>query len=114
MFLLDPLARPSTYWMKFWVDMTRWIKRRSPTGAFDFFSYSELIYWFVFVSRPVQARGKKSANSKQHIVINPFRWKWIPFILMGVGIGLPLGVVEKEDRLRNELDMPADHKTHTY
>lgn len=50
MFLLDPLTRPSTYWMQFWVDMTRWLKARAPTGAFDFFTYSELIWWFFFVS----------------------------------------------------------------
>lgn len=50
MFLLDPLTRPSTYWMQFWVDMTRWFKARAPTGAFDFFTYSELLWWFFFVS----------------------------------------------------------------
>lgn len=52
MFLLDPLTRPSEYWMKRWIDMTCWLKARSPTGAFDFFTYSELIFWFVFVSAP--------------------------------------------------------------
>jgi len=51
MFLIDPLTRPSTYWMEFWIDMTKWLKARSPTGAFDFFTYSELLWWFFFVSR---------------------------------------------------------------
>ncbi|KAF3918152.1 hypothetical protein ABW20_dc0100849 [Dactylellina cionopaga] len=50
MFLLDPLTRPSEYWMKVWIKMTRWLKNKSPTGAFDFFTYSELMWWFVFVS----------------------------------------------------------------
>ena len=50
MFLLDPLTRPSTYWMQRWIDMTCWFKARSPVGAFDFFTYSELIFWFTFVS----------------------------------------------------------------
>ena len=56
-----------------------WIKERSPSGAFDFFTYAELICksslilnkliehltdrnvtdWFVFC-----------------VAINPFRWKW--------------------------------------
>ncbi|TKA29199.1 hypothetical protein B0A50_03709 [Salinomyces thailandicus] len=58
MFLVDPLARPNERLMKTWIDFTRWVKRRAPTGAFEFFTYAELIYWFVFV-----------------IVVNPFRWK---------------------------------------
>lgn len=80
MFLVDPLARPREAWMKRWIDMTRWIKSKAPGGgssisshpfrkegsielilvaplAFDFFTYSELIYWFVFC-----------------VAINPFRW----------------------------------------
>jgi hypothetical protein len=83
MYLVDPLARPRTRWMKRWVDMTRWIKSRAPGGAFEFFTYSELIYWFCFT-----------------IVVNPFRWKWAAFVLFGVGKELPLRVVEKEDRAR--------------
>jgi hypothetical protein len=53
-------------------------------GAFDFFTYSELIYWFAFT-----------------LVINPFRWKWALFVLFGIGKALPMKVVEHEDRLRN-------------
>ena len=41
------------------------------------------MYWFVFT-----------------IAINPFRWKWAPFVLMGIGAGLPRSIVETEDRLR--------------
>lgn len=62
MFLLDPLTRPSTYWMEFWVDMTRWLKARAPTGAFDFFTYSELLWWFFFVSQPESSTQKTLAN----------------------------------------------------
>ncbi|PSN64725.1 FAD/NAD(P)-binding domain-containing protein [Corynespora cassiicola Philippines] len=84
MYLVDPLARPRTWWMKRWIDMTRFIKARAPGGAFDFFTYSELIYWFLFT-----------------IAINPFRWKWAAFVLFGIGKGLPLSVVEGEDKFRN-------------
>ncbi|MCJ1390258.1 hypothetical protein MMC18_003116 [Xylographa bjoerkii] len=85
-FLVDPLARPQEYWMKKWIDMTRFLKSRSPVGAFDFFTYSELIYWFVFC-----------------VAINPFRWKWALFVFFGIGSALPLSVVKQEDRLRNGL-----------
>ncbi len=88
MFLVDPLARPSEYWMKKWIDMTQFMKRRAPTGAFDFFTYSELMYWFVFV-----------------VAINPFRWKWALFVLSGVGSVLPIEVVKREDAVRNGLGM---------
>ncbi|KAK5167813.1 uncharacterized protein LTR77_007512 [Saxophila tyrrhenica] len=83
MFLVDPLARPNERLMKLWIDFTRWIKRRAPGGAFEFFTYAELLYWFVFV-----------------IVINPFRWKWAAFVLFGIGVDLPKAVVMREDRLR--------------
>lgn len=72
--------------MKRWVDMTRALKRFAPTAAFDFFTYTELLYWFVFC-----------------IAINPFRWKWAAFVFFGIGPQLPFKVVEEEDRLRNEL-----------
>jgi hypothetical protein len=84
MFLVDPLARPHERWMKIWIDMTRWIKRRAPAGAFEFFTYSELIYWFLFI-----------------VLINPFRWKWALFVFFGIGSALPMGVVKREDQLRN-------------
>ena len=84
MFLVDPLARPTPRLMRAWIDMTRWVKARAPTGAFEFFTYAELIYWFVFV-----------------IVINPFRWKWALFVLCGIGVALPKRVVEEEDRVRD-------------
>ena len=85
-FLVDPLARPQEYWAKKWIDMTRFLKSRSPIGAFDFFTYSELIYWFVFC-----------------VAINPFRWKWAPFVLFGIGTTLPMEIVKGEDQLRNGL-----------
>lgn len=88
MFLVDPLARPHEYGMKRWIDMTSYLKSRAPTGAFDFFTYSELIYWFVFV-----------------VAINPFRWKWAPFVFFGIGSALPRNVVRGEDQIRNGLGM---------
>jgi hypothetical protein len=83
MYLVDPLARPRPWWMQRWIDMTRLIKARAPGGAFDFFTYSELMYWFLFT-----------------IAINPFRWKWAAFVLFGVGAGLPMSVVRQEDKAR--------------
>ena len=84
MFLIDPLARPREYWMKKWIDGVRFFKERSPVGAFDFFTYSELTYWFVFC-----------------ILVNPFRWKWAVFVLFGIGDILPQAIVRKEDQLRD-------------
>jgi hypothetical protein len=88
MYLVDPLARPRTWWMKRWIDMTRFLKARAPGGAFDFFTYSELLWWFVFT-----------------LAFNPFRWKWVPFVPFGIGKDLPLKVVEREDRARNSVGM---------
>jgi len=84
MFLTDPLTRPRPYWMETWIDMTRFVKRFAPTGAFDFFTYLELVWWFTFC-----------------IAINPFRWKWAIFVFFGVGMGLPKRVVEVEGEVRN-------------
>jgi len=86
MFLVDPLTTPRTWWMKRWVDFTSTIKALAPTKAFDFFTYSELIYWFCFVT-----------------LINPFRWKWALFVLFGLCQTLPATIVEQEDRVRNGL-----------
>lgn len=86
MFLVDPLTTPKTYWMKKWIDMTSTLKSLAPTRAFDFFTYSELIYWFCFV-----------------VLINPFRWKWAAFVFFGIGSHLPAKIVEEEDRVRNGL-----------
>ncbi len=70
--------------MKRWVDMTSLLKRYGPTRAFDFFTYTELMYWFVFC-----------------VAINPFRWKWAMFVFFGLGKELPFKVVEEENRLRS-------------
>ncbi|KUJ17002.1 FAD/NAD(P)-binding domain-containing protein [Mollisia scopiformis] len=86
MFLSDPLTRPRPFWMERWIDMTRFVKNFAPTGAFDFFTYLELVWWFTFC-----------------IAINPFRWKWAFFVFFGLGHGLPRKVVDAEDRIRNGL-----------
>ena len=83
-FLVDPLARPNPSWAKRWIDFTSFVKRKSPKGAFDFFTYSELIYWFCFC-----------------VAINPFRWKWAPFVFFGAMSWLPRSIVREEDRLRH-------------
>ncbi|KAF7560438.1 hypothetical protein G7046_g3724 [Stylonectria norvegica] len=84
MFLVDPLTRPSPFWMQRWIDMTKVLKMNSPTGAFDFFTYLELVWWFFFC-----------------VVINPFRWKWAVFVFFGVGVALPKAVVRQEQRFTN-------------
>ncbi|PHH71348.1 hypothetical protein CDD82_6554 [Ophiocordyceps australis] len=81
MMLLDPLTRPSPYWMKRWIDTTRLMKRNAPTGAFDFFTYLELVFWLVTC-----------------VVVNPFRWKWAVFVFLGVGAGGPGAVVRREEK----------------
>jgi len=86
MFLSDPLTRPRPFWMERWIDMTRFLKRFAPTGAFDFFTYLELIWWFTFC-----------------IAVNPFRWKWALFVFFGIGSALPRKVVDAEDKLRHDL-----------
>ena len=91
MFLSDPLTRPQRFWMERWIDMTRVLKRFAPTGAFDFFTYLELIWWFTFC-----------------IAINPFRWKWAFFVFFGVGQTLPRRVVDAEDHLRNGLGLTME------
>ncbi|RSM13079.1 hypothetical protein CEP52_002025 [Fusarium oligoseptatum] len=73
MFLMDPFARPSPFWMKRWIDMTKALKISSPTGAFDFFTYLELVWW----------------------------WKWAIFVFTGIGFGLPQAVVDREERFTN-------------
>ena len=87
MFLVDPLTTPHKYWMQRWIDLTTFLKRFAPTEAFDFFTYSELVYWFIFV-----------------VLINPFRWKWAFFVLFGLGGDVPMRIVEEEDRLREGLE----------
>ncbi|KAG6003501.1 hypothetical protein E4U21_001992 [Claviceps maximensis] len=87
MFLVDPLTRPSPFWMKRWIDMTKLLKRTSPTGAFDFFTYLELVWWFAFC-----------------VSFNPFRWRWALFVFFGVGIDLPKAFVEKERKLLNGVE----------
>lgn len=79
MFLVDPLARPSPFWMKRWIGMTKILKMFSPIGAFDFFTYLELMWWFTFC-----------------VAINPFRWKWAFFVFFGVGVDLPKAFVKRE------------------
>ncbi|KAJ5884656.1 hypothetical protein N7495_009166 [Penicillium taxi] len=86
MFITDPLACPTEERMKTWIDFTRLMKKMAPTKAFEFFTYSELIYWYIFV-----------------IAVNPFRWKWALFVIFGIGRSLPLMVVEQENSFRSEL-----------
>lgn len=66
MFLRDERTMPTPKEMKRWVDFTRWLKRRAPGNAFDFFTYSEMMLWFV-----------------ECIAWNPARWYWVVFVFLG-------------------------------
>ncbi|KAH6658891.1 monooxygenase [Truncatella angustata] len=88
MFLVDPLTRPRTFWMERWIDMTKILKMAAPTGAFDFFTYLELLWWFAFC-----------------VIINPFRWKWAFFVFFGVGIALPKKIIQSEGPIRNGIGL---------
>ncbi|KAK4099207.1 FAD/NAD(P)-binding domain-containing protein [Parathielavia hyrcaniae] len=94
MFLVDPLTRPSPFWMKRWIDMTRVLKMASPVGPFDFFTYLELVWWFAFC-----------------VAFNPFRWKWALFVFFGLGFMLPGHVVAIEDKIRNGLGVRAERSS---
>ncbi|KAJ3496210.1 hypothetical protein NLG97_g2822 [Lecanicillium saksenae] len=82
MFITDPLSRPSPFFMRSWINLTKFLKSYSPTPAFDFFTYLELIWWFVFC-----------------VSVNPFRWKWALFVLFGVGFNLPSNFAELEKQV---------------
>jgi len=92
MFLTDPLTRPSPYWMQRWIDMTKLLKWFSPTPAFDFFTYVELIWWFVFC-----------------VSFNPFRWKWALFVFFGIGFALPNDIVTREGKLLGRKEDNGDN-----
>ncbi|KAJ9262879.1 hypothetical protein DTO021C3_2993 [Paecilomyces variotii] len=83
MFLVDPKTRPSTPWMRIWVDWTRMCKRAAPGGALEFFTYSELIWWIIF-----------------NIFSNPWRWRWVFFVLWGWG-SIPANNAGRENLIIN-------------
>lgn len=68
MFLLEVQTKPSSKQMKRWIDITRWIKHRAPSAAFDFFTYSEMMLWMV-----------------ECVASKPSRWKWLSFVFLGWG-----------------------------
>jgi hypothetical protein len=111
MFLLDPLTRPSPFWMRKWIDsklsthLCAFFRRQgfadqsSPSLQSDapaqegfahtsirLFHYLELLWWFFFC-----------------IAINPTRWKWALFVMAGIGMGLPEETTEAEDVVREQL-----------
>lgn len=72
MFLADPRTKPSPARMRVWVDWTRAWKTAAPGGPLGFFTYSELVWWFIF-----------------SLAISPRCWTWAPFVLFGFGSALP-------------------------
>ncbi|RHZ61563.1 hypothetical protein CDV55_103547 [Aspergillus turcosus] len=79
MFIANPSTRPSPAWMRAWVDWTRSWKQGAPGGALEFFTYSELVWWIVL-----------------SLASNPFRWKWILFVLGGWGNPLSPAMLHQE------------------
>lgn len=82
--------------MKRWIDMTRLLKATSPTAAFDFYTYLELVWWFVFC-----------------VAFNPFRWKWALFVFFGLGFVLPKNIVQIENQIRHTLGMGVNGRDDT-
>ena len=66
-FLLAPSTKPTTAQMRRWVSLVGTIKQKAPQRAFDYFTYSELILWFVSV-----------------VLFRPRRWTWALFIITGL------------------------------
>jgi hypothetical protein len=48
------------------------------------FTYAEVCWWFL-----------------ECIMINPFRWKWVPFVMFGWGGLNPMRIVGKEKGLES-------------
>lgn len=69
MFLIDSRTKPSPEEMKRWIDNTRWLKRKAPTKAFEFVTYSEMTLWIL-----------------ECIARSPRRWPWAAFVLCGWGV----------------------------
>jgi len=86
MFFIGPLTRPSPFWMKRGIDMTRLLKSPSPAGPFEFFTYLKLVWWFVFC-----------------IAFSPFQWKWAFYVCFGLAFALPRRVVGAEDMVQDGL-----------
>ncbi len=57
---------PTPKEIKRWVDLTRWLKKMAPGQAFNFFTYSEMMLWFV-----------------ECIAWNLARWNWLVFVFLG-------------------------------
>ena len=68
-FILDPITRPGEWLMKAWVDLLRVLKHFAPTGPLEFFTYGEMMLWFIFF-----------------VMIRISRWRWGLFILFGWGL----------------------------
>jgi len=74
-FLLQPRTKPTRAQMERWISWVGWFKGKTPQKAFDFFTYSELILWFVSC-----------------ILLQPARWQWAWFVFTGLGQAGPRGV----------------------
>ncbi|KAK5129061.1 hypothetical protein LTR85_000394 [Meristemomyces frigidus] len=61
-FLLDPATRPSSWWMRRWVDWAHLVKKPLPGGALAFVSSAEMYCWFLFA-----------------ILLQPALWPWARF-----------------------------------
>ncbi len=74
-FLLEPGTKPTRVQMERWVGWVGWLKGKAPRAAFDYFTYSELILWFLSC-----------------ILFRPVMWQWAWFVATGLGQAGPKGV----------------------
>ena len=77
-FLLEPRTKPSQAQMDRWVSWICWFNRKTPQRAFDYFTYSELMLWFVSC-----------------VLLRPSLWQWAWFVFTGLGQAGPSGVSSK-------------------
>ncbi|KAI0313794.1 FAD/NAD-P-binding domain-containing protein [Amylostereum chailletii] len=69
--LLDEGSRPEPRDMKLWVDVVRFVKRGARGGALGFFTYMELVIWFLTFH-----------------LFRPDRIRWVFFTMQGWGVGV--------------------------
>lgn len=74
-FLLEPSAKPTQAQMERWIVWVGWLKRKAPQAAFDYFTYGEMMLWFVSC-----------------ILFRPAMWQWAWFVVTGLGQAGPRGV----------------------
>ncbi|PWN50984.1 FAD/NAD(P)-binding domain-containing protein [Violaceomyces palustris] len=84
-FLMDEDARPRPKHMRLWVDLIRFIKEKSPAGALDFITYTELCIFLV-----------------SYLFFRASRIKYFFFVTFGLGFWSREGQYDKRGRAVGE------------